>query len=161
VVVDAAVVDAGPCPPDCDMAAAATELLILKTGEPDWLPLSGPGIGPPYGRFYYFASGPTFIYRFEALGLDPGTTYSLISYTDPWPGNPAIELARGAPAGDGTLDFPWTEREMNRDLNDVAGKIWLINSAHLDVPGQVMTVWEPAGILFEDVFIDYDDTDVP
>jgi len=141
--------------------AASTEPLILKSGEPDWLPLSGPGLGDPWGTFYYFPVGPTLIYSFDARGLDPGTTYSLISYTDPWPGVPAIELARGTPAADGTLVFAWAEYDIGRDLMEVSGKIWLINSAHLDVGAQRMTVWEPAGILFEDDTIIHDDTDVP
>jgi hypothetical protein len=149
-----------PCPPACDATLASTELVILKSGEPDWLPLSGPALGGPWGTFSYFPSGPTLIYRFEAHDLDPGE-YSLISYTDPWPGTPAIELARGAVATDGTLAWDWREREMNRDLTDLSGKVWLVPSAHLDTTAMQMTVWMPAIYLFEDTFITYDDTDVP
>jgi len=160
-ILDGGLPDAGPCPPSCDRTAATTELLVLKTGDPDWLPLSGPGLGDPWGTFFYFPVGPTLVYAFEARGLDPSVTYSLISYTDPWPGTPAIELARGAPASSGSISFDWAEHEFDRDLADLSGKIWLVNSAHMDVGAESMTTWEPANILFELSPITYDDTDVP
>ena len=153
--------DAGPCPPACDMAAASTMTLVLKSGAPDWTPLSGPSLGPPWGTFRYFPSGPTFVYHFDAMGLAPGTRYSLISYTDPWPGTPAIELGTRDAAGDGTIVFDWAERELDRDLADTSGKIWLIPAAHLDAPAQEMTIYEPATYLFEFASIAYDDVDVP
>jgi hypothetical protein len=140
-------------------AALPTMTLVRKTDAPDWTPLTGPNLGPPYGLLTWEPSGPTFRFQFEASGLPPGD-YSLVQYVDPWPGNPATAIASATVDGTGSLDIPWSSYELNRDLTSTTGKVWLVPSAFIDPTANIMLTWDVTAILFELDFVVYDDTDV-
>ena len=136
--------------------------LVHKTDAPDWTPLTGPDLGLPYAVLTWVPSGPTFEFKLDAIGLDPGDTYVLLQYIDPWPGYPAVDIAPTATvAADGTLSIPWSSYELDRDLDATNGKVWLVPSSMVDTAADTMTTWDVAAILFEYDFIIYDDTDIP
>ncbi len=129
------------------------------------------------GKLKYNLSGETFDFEFEGKGLEPTTSYSLIYYADPWPGdNPGAWIASGTSDGDGEIELNGSV-DLDTDLpnpdddnydNPVNGqdppgaKIWLVLSAdyndNLAETGP-MTAWNPTEYLFEGNTITYDDTD--
>jgi len=123
-----------------------------------------------YGELKYNTKGPTFDYTFEGYGLTSGTTYCLIYYADPWPGNNPGYLFGYGVAVDGRLSLSGNP-DLGMDLPALAdanypdgAKIWLVTSADynsdLKTTGP-MTGWTPGNYLFEFSLIKYDDTDVP
>lgn len=163
----ALLVDNGPGPggdasvPVLNDAGLPTMNLVKKTGAPDWTPLTGPGLGSPYGVLTWQPSGPTFRFAFQASGLTPGDAYTLIQYIDPWPGNPATPIAVTTVDAGGNVTIPWSSYELDRDLNTTNGKVWLVPSAFVDPAAQMLVMWDVTAILFELDFVIYDDTDVP
>jgi hypothetical protein len=155
--------DAGRSSPDSLLAADAgfpTMTLVKKTGAPDWTPLTGPGLALPYGVVTWAPSGPMFRFRIEAWGLDPGASITVIQYIDPYPGAPATDIAAGIVDGAGYFVIPETAYELNRDLDTVNGKVWLVPSALVDTAADMFLAWDVTAILFELDFVVYDDTDV-
>lgn len=141
-------------------AGLATMTLVKKTGAPDWTPLTGPGLGTPYGVLTWVPSGPTFRFRIEAWGLDPGASLTVIQFIDPYPGAPAIDIAAGVVDGAGNLVIPDTSFELDRDLDTVNGKVWLVPSLLVDTGADMFVAWDVNAILFELDFVVYDDTDI-
>jgi len=130
-----------------------------------------------WGLLKYNLSGDTFDFEFEGEALEPDTSYALIYYADPWPGdNPGAWITGGTTDGDGKIelegscnldtDLPNPDDE-NYD-NPVNGqdppgaKIWLVLSAdyndNLAETGP-MTAWNPTEYLFERNTVIFDDTD--
>jgi hypothetical protein len=104
------------------------------------------------GVLYYGLSAPTFVYDFNAEGLTPGTSYTLIYYPDPWPGVGLIVLGSGVADADDDLHLVGSP-----NIGDLTNaKIWLVLTA--DVGAGQMTGWNPAAYLFEETLITYDDT---
>jgi hypothetical protein len=139
--------------------ALPTMAMVKKTDAPDWTPLTGPGLGLPYGILTWAPSGPMFRFRIDAWGLDPGASYTVIQFIDPWPGAPATDLATGIVDDAGSLMIPETAYELDRDLDTVNGKVWLVPSAFVDTTADMMVTWDVTSILFELDFVVYDDTD--
>jgi len=156
---DAAMADGSR--PGGDAAALPTMTLVKKTDAPDWTPLTGPNLGLPYGSLTWEPSGPTFRFRVEAWGLDPGASFTLVQYIDPWPGIPATDLATATVDATGALVIPWSPYELDRDLTTTNGKLWLVPSAFIDAATDTMVTWDVTKILFELDFVVYDDTEVP
>lgn len=129
------------------------------------------------GKLKYNLSGETFDFEFEGKGLEANTSYTLIYYADPWPGdNPGAWIASGTSDNDGEIELNGS-LDLDTDLpnpdddnydNPVNGqdppgaKIWLVLSAdynnNLAETGP-MTDWNPTEYLFEGNTVTYDDTD--
>jgi len=141
-------------------AGYPTMLLCKKTGAPDWIPLTGPALGYPYGTLTWVPSGPTFRFRVDAWGLAPGD-YTIVQYIDPYPGMPATDIASATVGADGVLTVPETSYELDRDLTTTNGKVWIVPSALVDTATDMFVAWDVTAIFFELDFVVYDDTDVP
>jgi len=113
--------------------------------------------GGATGVLYFSPAGALFDFDFNAEGLASGTSYTLIYYPDPWPGNGLICLGSGTADADGDLHLVGSP-EINADLT--AAKIWLVLSADVNCVGQQMIDWHPADYLFEETLITYNDTGV-
>jgi hypothetical protein len=161
LVNDAARTDDGSIIPAIDAGnGMISNLLVVKSGEPDWNVLSGPGLGGAYATLTYESSGPTFRFRLDAQGLPPSTAYLLVQFNDPWPGVPAEDIAAVMSNDAGGITLGWTEHEFNRDMLTGEPKIWLVSAAHVDTNNDEFTSWSPTEYLFEIDFLNYDDTDI-
>lgn len=120
----------------------------------------------------YNTSGSTFDYTLVGQGLPANTSYDLFYYADGWPGNnPGAFIGTHTTSGTGTLNVALTSKELNMNLPTapdgnllVGAKIWLIPSSAYDETTNSVVVWPPdfSTWLFEgNVYIHYDDTDVP
>lgn len=160
-IVDAALTDDGSILPPVDGGTGmVTNLLVVKSGEPDWNILTGPDIGGAYATLTYLQSGPTFAFRLDAQGLPPSTAYLLVQFNDPWPGVPAEDIASVVSNDVGTITLDWSEYEFNRDMLTGEPKIWLVLEGDVDTSNDQFTSWSPNNYLFEVDFISYDDTDI-
>ena len=125
-----------------------------------------------WGKLKYNLEGPEFDFVFNGHGLALNTTYSLIYYADPWPGdNPGFLIASGTSNDEGNIHLMGPV-EMGMDLPDPAdanypdgnypdgAKIWLVLSDDYDADECKMIGWNPTEYLFEYDVITYDDTDV-
>jgi hypothetical protein len=128
------------------------------------------------GKLKYNLSGETFDFDFIGKGLEANTSFTLIYYADPWPGdNPGAWIASGNSNDNGIIKLNGPV-DLNTDLpnpdddnyvspvngQDPPGaKIWLVLSAdynnNLAETGP-MTGWNPTEYLFEGNTITYDDT---
>lgn len=82
---------------------------------------------------------PNTLYLYEK-----DTDYTLISYTDPWPGSPVC-LAAGTSNNGGNINLQGTV-----DLGKSEGiKIWLVLSSDVDCDTPAMIGWNPGEYLFE------------
>ncbi|OGD66699.1 hypothetical protein A2442_00230 [Candidatus Campbellbacteria bacterium RIFOXYC2_FULL_35_25] len=134
-----------------------------KDIDDTWDPYLGDGT---YGTLSFISSHPTFDYTLDAYGLVADTSYSIIYYADPWPGNNPGALigtfttdssGNGNTSGDVELG---TDLPNTADANYPGGaKIWVIKTSEY-TPNSVNT-W-PVGVesLFENNLIIYDDTDL-
>lgn len=78
---------------------------------------------------------------FNGHGLEPGVSYSLIVYTDPWPGTPITIIGAAAANRGGNVNIAGS-----LGAGDYA-KIWLVLTSDLGV--DKMTGWNPGEYLFE------------
>ena len=115
-----------------------------------------------WGKMKYNLSGSTFDFVFNGHGLEPGQSYTLIYYPDPWPGagliclgsDVACDLANvhiKASVDTGDLPIPTDENS--------GAKIWLILSDDYNTNTESWDAWNPTEYLFENNLITYDDTD--
>lgn len=109
-----------------------------KTGDPDWYFI----VDQAWGILTWSGTSSNVTGNLLAQGLTPGTGYSLITYTDPWPSTGLVVIGSGLSDGTGkltlanlTMPSPYT------------GKIWLVLSG--DVSGTQMGGWNPTSYLFE------------
>ena len=110
-----------------------------------------------WGKLKYNLEGPTFDFVFNAHGLEIETSYSLIYYADPWPGDNGALIASGTSNDEGDIHLAGSP-DLQMDLSNA--KIWLVLSDDYDEATCAMTGWQPAEYLFEYDTILYDDTDV-
>ena len=84
--------------------------------------------------------------RFVFLGhkLQPKTDYTLIRYTDPWPGSPVC-LASKTSNGGGNVTIGGA-------MENGGPKVWLVKSEDVDCDNK-MTGWNPTEYLFENNLI--------
>ena len=139
--------------------------------------------GGAWGKLKYNLSGDEFEYLFNGHGLDPGVSYSLIYYADPWPGdNPGALIAIGTANRGGNIHLRGSvDLEMSLPHPDDANyeeeggdpgtpgapptpfpfggaKIWLVLSDDYNAETNAMTAWNPSEYLFEAELMTYTDT---
>lgn len=78
---------------------------------------------------------------FNGHGLEKATDYTLIRYSDPWPGSP-ICLASGTTNNGGNI-------HLAGEMLDGGPKVWLVLSEDVDCDNAEMTGWNPTEYLFE------------
>lgn len=114
-----------------------------------------------WGKMRYTVEGPAFDFVFNGHGLEPGMSYTLIYYPDPWPGEGLICLGQAAANEDGHVHIMGSpdigSLPIEADENDGA-KIWLVLTDDVQCSNQ-MTGWTPEEYLFEYAFLTYKDTD--
>jgi len=154
-------------------AATATSQITIPTPNPNLgylrLVQKDPGDwsvvkGGARGLLRYTRTGPLFIFRLHARGLSPNTSYTLIYYPDPWPGDGLVCLARGTADYHGYLRHVVGAAKIKGGLpaefdeNYPGGaKIWLVRSDDVDCAGKMMVDWNPGEYLFEYNLITYED----
>ncbi len=128
--------------------------------SPEVLILFGDNI---YGNLTYKVKDSKFNFSFVGNGLVSGTQYSLIRYSDPWPGNNPIageyvgELGNAIADGTGKVTI---SGDTELDASMLNAKLWLVKSADYNVATQSMVGWNPASYLFETGLMDYYDADL-
>jgi len=116
-----------------------------------------------WGKMKYNLSGEEFEFVFNGHGLEPGWDYTLIYYPDPWPGTGLICLGEGTANAEGDVHIAESvntgDLPAEGDLALLGGaKIWLVLTSDVDCDVE-MIGWNAAEYLFEDVAIEFDDTD--
>lgn len=97
-----------------------------------------------WGKMSFKLDGTTLDFVFNGHGLEKNTAYTLISYTDPWPGSPLC-LAAGTSNGGGNINLQGVV-----DLGKSEGiKLWLVLSSDVDCSIPAMIGWNPGEYLFE------------
>ena len=120
------------------------------------------------GTLTFGPSSHVFPYGLSVSGLAPNTSYSLIYFADPAPGNnPGAFLGSGVSDGAGSLQLIRSvdlgfDLPHPADANFPTGaKIQLVLSSDYDVPTRSMIASNPSEYLFETELITYHDTDDP
>jgi len=133
--------------------------LVLENKDPNYNRILSDSIT---GVLTWAGDGPTFDYSLVAHGLKPNTSYSLLYYADPWPGNnPGYFF--GSATTDGAGDISMTDNSdigmslpKAPDTNAPGAKIWLIPTTAYDTGSRSVTVWPFANDwLFESNLIQY------
>ena len=120
--------------------------------------------GGAWGKMKYNLSGSTFDFVFNGHDLEPGYSYTLIYYPDPWPGQNLICLGEGTANGGGNVHIMGSAEtgdlpaEDDQNFPDGA-KIWLVLSTDVDCGARLMILWNPIEYLFEYDLITFDDVD--
>ena len=155
---------------------ADSPTLLLENKDPDTWAVENDDIS---GILNYNTSGVTFDFSLTATGLSAGTSYSLIYYANPWPGNNPGKLiwtglsddsgsiSTGSQSVDLGMNLP-TAPDSNMVVSHegapdyytthYGAKIWLVLSVDYDTDH--MTAWHPASYLFETNLINYTDTNL-
>lgn len=118
------------------------------------------------GMLTYNKSGETFNYSFTGDGLQASTSYSLIYYADPYPGNhPGALIDTMTTDGSGHvaksnnielgMDLPTSP-----DSNSPGAKVWLVPSSRYNSTTKSIIGWNPTEYLFEINLISYVDTGI-
>ncbi len=137
--------------------AEKNEVLSLENkDENNWFVLTD----QTYGTLEFNPCGKPFEFTLTANGLSSSTSYSLIYYADPWPGNyPGALIWTGDSDADGKINVS-DDADLGMDLpkspdeNYPEGaKIWLVPSN--DYSGGEMSGWNPENYLFEYNLINY------
>ena len=106
--------------------------------------------GGAWGKMRYNLTGTTFGFHFNGHGLEPGVSYSLIYYPDPWPGTGLIVFGSAVADDGGNILIKGSAEietlPVEGDANEGA-KIWLVLSN--DVGEGQMAGWNPGQYLFE------------
>jgi len=109
-----------------------------------------------WGKMTYRIISPSFRFVFNGHKLQPGVSYTLIYYPDPWPGNNLICLGSGIADMYGDVHIASAVQTGNlpqpTDANYPTGaKIWLVLSTDVDCVGPPphMIGWNPTQYLFE------------
>ena len=140
--------------------------LYLFEKNPDNWDLIKPGA---CGKMSYNLWGEQFKFDFNSSGLEPGVSYTLIYYPDPWPGVGLVCLGSGVADDKGKVHVKGELDDLcdlpaDYDENFVWGaKIWLILSDDIDesVDPLQMKGWNPGEYLFEYDLIRYDNPNCP
>jgi len=144
----------GPSPEPC-------VLTLENKDTTTWEPITD----GTQGTLKYNLAGATFDYTFEASGLTPGISYSLIYYADPWPGNhPGALISTFTTDGTGKIAPTSGSASIGFDLPDpgdknypAGAKIWLVLSDDYYQPTTSMKwPWHPDQYLFGMNLIHYD-----
>jgi hypothetical protein len=136
-------------------------LRLFQKDPADWSVVEGGA----RGLLRYTSTGLMFTFHFDGHDLIPYTSYTLVYYPDPWPGDGLICLASDTTNYHGDLrnlvgavkikgDLPVEGDENYPD----GAKIWLVRSEDVDCNGKMMVDWEPEAYLFEENLITYENT---
>ncbi|MHC1742986.1 MAG: hypothetical protein AB9873_08140 [Syntrophobacteraceae bacterium] len=129
--------------------------------------------GGAWGLLNYSLWGDKFNFKFKGQNLTPGTSYTLIYYPDPWPGESLICLASGVADRRGNLNLSNYSLDIGTSLpatydanyapiapsGAVGAKIWLVLSSDVDcgATGTAQMVgWNPSRYLFEYNLINFE-----
>jgi len=97
-----------------------------------------------WGKMNFKLVDSTIDFVFNGHRLEKNTKYTLISYTDPWPGSPVC-LASGTSNGGGNINLAGSvDLGKSEEI-----KIWLVLSSDVDCDTPAMTGWNPSDYLFE------------
>ena len=138
--------------------------LYLHEKNPDTWDIVGKDVDGAWGKMKYNLSCEEFNFVFNGHGLEPGQSYSLIYYPDPWPGSGLISLGTAVADEEGNVHIKSSvmtgDLPAEYDENDGA-KIWLTLSDDIDDESETtsMTGWNPTEYLFEHDLIKYDSHD--
>jgi hypothetical protein len=117
-----------------------------------------------WGKMKYNIEGSEFCFVFNGHGLEPGYEYTLIYYSDPWPGEGSICLGNGTVNEEGNVHIMGCVNTGDLPAEDDANypkgaKMWLVLSDDIDCEAHKMVGWTPTEYLFEYQLIEFDDTD--
>lgn len=99
-----------------------------------------------WGKMSFKLDETTLDFVFNGHELEKNTDYTLVSYTDPWPGSPVC-LASGTSNNGGNIHLAGCV-----DVGKSEGiKVWLVLSSDVDCASTptAMTAWNPSEYLFE------------
>lgn len=118
------------------IAAVQNRTVALHTKDPTTWATIGSGEGTlTYGHFDFYATNvPSARY----------TSYTLIRYTDPWPGK-VVCLGTGKTEGYGSRQ----QVRISGLMLDGGPKVWLVLSSDVDCNAGKMIAWNPSKYLFE------------
>ena len=154
-------------PPPNGEARTGTLYLFQKTSDEGPWPIVQ---GGAWGDMKYNLWGDKFNFMLQGRKLQPGMSYTLIYYPDPWPGTNLFCLGSGVANGGGNLnifDFDFdigTSLPAVYDANytpiapsgAVGAKIWLVLSSDVDCSSRYMIGWNPDQYLFEYNLINFE-----
>ncbi|MBN2333547.1 MAG: hypothetical protein JXO49_06575 [Deltaproteobacteria bacterium] len=116
-----------------------------------------------WGKMKYSLWGEAFKFNFNGHRLEPGISYTLIYYPDPWPGNGLACLGTAIADEYGNVHIKYTleglcDLPADYDQNYGYGaKIWLVLTDDVDETTGQMIGWNPSEYLFEYTLINFDD----
>jgi len=122
-------------------------LYLTEKDSSTWEPVDG-----GWGKMTYKEGW----FVFNGHELEPGISYTLISYDEVWVNTESVELGTGVANNEGNLHLMgdlelvcnYYEPNEEGDYQDITGaKIWLVK----DFDGSF--VWPPTGYLFEEALI--------
>lgn len=124
--------------------------LTHKDGEPNW------NTTGEISDLTYTAMGDTFNYELDAVGLNAGTSYSLIYYADPWPGINGMVIdefmadANGCVLASGNIELNMNIPNSADENFGKGGKVWVVPSSHLtDGNSMPMVSWDHTEYIYE------------
>jgi len=133
-------------------------LRLVEKNPNDWSVVAGGA----RGLLRYTKTGVRFAFQFNAHGLSPNTSYTLIYYPDPWPGDGLICLARATTNCRGHIHMVGAANIRNGlpaeddDNYPDGAKIWLVLTDDVNCSGKTMIDWDTGEYLFEDNLITYE-----
>jgi len=138
--------------------------LYLFEKDPATWDIVNPGA---WGKMTYKIWGNNFKFNFNGHGLEPGVSYTLIYYPDPWPGAGLICLGSALANDEGNVHIKdklegICDLPADYDENyEYGAKIWLVLSDDIDesMDPLQMIGWNPGEYLFEYDLIRYDNPD--
>lgn len=126
--------------------------------------------GGSWGHMRYNLWGDNFDFTLHCHKLQPGMSYTLIYYPDPWPGTNLICLGSGVANGGSNLNIFGFDLDIGTSLpaeydanylpiypsGAVGAKIWLVLTNDVDCANRVMIGWNPDSYLFEYNLINFE-----
>ena len=112
----------------------ASQLYLFEKNPSDWSIVDDGA----WGKMMYKSDS----FVFNGHGLEAGEEYTLIRYTDPWPGTPVKCLSNGVSNNGGNLNLAG-------EILEGGPKVWLVLSDDVDCTTELMTGWNPSEYLFE------------
>ena len=102
-----------------------------------------------WGKLNYKCNEDGFSFVFNGHGLEPGASYELMNYVDPWPGNDSQLLASGVANGGGNIHLEGAVDCLRAPRDADGAKIWLVVADDFDEENELMVGWNPTEYLFE------------
>jgi len=115
------------------------ELMLYEKDPSTWMIIEDGA----YGEMVFSSIS----FDFHGYGLEATTDYTLIRYTDPWPGSPVVCLGENKTDSDGEL-------VLSGLMQEGGSKIWLVLSDDVNCDQKKMVKWNPTEYLFENNLIE-------